>query len=74
MTIRPAIFVDGAWEDSGGDSWSALVTVNDFGLEIKPYTNAEVCDRVRFSFEEWAAIVKMVAQARQGFNEQGQAR
>jgi hypothetical protein len=66
MTIRHALFIDGAWIDGGGDSFSALVTVDEIGIEIKPYSDAEIIDMVRFSFEELAAIVEMVARARQG--------
>ena len=64
MTIRHALFIDGAWTDSGGDAWTALVTVDKTGIEIKPYTEAELCDVVRFSFEELAAIVELVDRLR----------
>jgi hypothetical protein len=65
MSIRHALFIDNAWVDSGGDSLTALVTIHENAIEIKPYTDAEVCDMVQFSFEELAAIVEMVARARE---------
>lgn len=64
MTIRHALFIDGAWQDTGMDSLSALVTVDDIGIEMRPYTNAEITDVVRFTFEEFAAIADMVTAAR----------
>jgi hypothetical protein len=63
MTIRHALFIDGAWMDAGGDSMCALVTIRDGVVDIKPYTDAEVTDIVQFSFEEFAAIVELVAKA-----------
>jgi hypothetical protein len=63
MTIRHALFIDGAWIDAGADSWSALVTVNEEGVDIKPYNDAEVTDWIRFTFEEFAAIAELVAKA-----------
>jgi hypothetical protein len=63
MTIRHALFVDEAWIDGGGDYLNALVTIHEGGIDIKPYTNAEITDMVQFTFEEFAAIVELVARA-----------
>jgi hypothetical protein len=67
MSIRHAIFIDGAWTDVGMDSLSALVTVGVAGIEIRPYTNAEVIDVVRFTFEEFAAIAELVDRGRKQY-------
>ena len=64
MTIRHAVFIDGAWTDSSGDTWNALVTVDERGIEIKPYSDQEISDVVRLTFEEFAAIVEMVTRLR----------
>lgn len=62
MTIHHALFIDGAWIDSGGDAWDALVTIREDGVEIKPYTDAESADMVQLSFAEFAAIAEMIAK------------
>jgi hypothetical protein len=62
MTIRHALFIDGAWTDVGGESLTALVRVDETGIEIMSYVNAEVWDVVRFTFEEFAAIAEMVSR------------
>jgi hypothetical protein len=62
MSIRHALFIDGAWTDSGADSWVALVTVGEMHIEIKPYSEDENSDVVRFTFEEFAAIAEMVSR------------
>ena len=64
MTIRHALFIDGAWADSAADAYCAVVTVDKSGIEIKPYIDAEGIDVVRFTFEEFAAIVEMVERVR----------
>jgi hypothetical protein len=64
MTIRHALFIDGAWADSGGDSWTALVTVDKTGIDIRPYSEAAISDVVRFYFEEFDAIAELVARLR----------
>ena len=65
MTIQHAIFIDGAWADANGDSWSALVRVVGTGIEIMPYFDSDgQPDCVRFSFEEFAAIVELVDRLR----------
>jgi hypothetical protein len=66
MTIRHAIFIDGAWWDAGLDDLIALVMVDESGIEIRPYINTEVPhDVVRFTFEEFAAIVELVARVQE---------
>lgn len=61
MTIHHALFIDGAWIDSSGDAWSALVTIREDGIVIKPYTDAEMTDFVQLSFAEFTAIAEMIA-------------
>ena len=63
MTIRYAMFIDGAWMDVHTDSFSALLTVDEMGIEIKGYTN-EPTDVVRLTFAEFAAIAEMVDRLR----------
>lgn len=66
MTIRHALFIDGAWIEGAGDSWTALVMVDEMGIEIKPYIHIEgIPDSIRFTFEEFAAITDLVARAGQ---------
>lgn len=64
MTIRHALFINGAWMDAGGDSYDALVTVDKTGIEIKGYSDGAT-DAVRLTFEEFAAIVEMVSRVQE---------
>jgi hypothetical protein len=64
MTMRHALFIDGAWMDAGGDSYIALVTVDKMGIDIKGYTDG-ISDVARFTLEEFAAIVEMVSRVQE---------
>jgi len=61
MTIRHALFIDGAWTDSGGETYTALVTVYATIIEIRPHTDG-ITDAVRFTLAEFAALAEMVAR------------
>ena len=65
MSIHHALFIDGAWTDTNGDSWSALVAVEGEGILIRPYSDAEECtDKLCLSLAEFDAIAEMVAKLR----------